>query len=64
MPGETRSLAQTVKAMRPMMPATDFERSERAMTSSALSRAPLTDRLTEIQLDGLSFILQAHSRAR
>src|ERR1700693_4682796 len=54
------SLAQTVAAMRPMVPAKDFEISKRFYIELGFQPRPLTDRLVEMQLGVFSFILQAY----
>jgi hypothetical protein len=54
-------LAQTVEAMRPMVPAKDFEISKRFYVELGFQpRTLLTDRLLEMQLGPVSFILQAY----
>lgn len=54
-------LAQTVAAMRPMVPAKDFEISKRFYIELGFQpRILLTDRLVEMQLGPFSFILQAY----
>jgi hypothetical protein len=60
MSGEPKSLGQTVKAMRPMVPAKDFEISKRFYIELGFQPRPLTDRLVEMQLGVFSFILQAY----
>jgi hypothetical protein len=60
MPGKRASLARTVKAMRPMVPAKDFESSKRFYIELGFQPRPLTDRLVEMQLGAFSFILQAY----
>jgi hypothetical protein len=57
---DTTILAQTVTAMRPMLPARDFEVSRRFYTELGFQPRPLTDRLVEMQLGVFSFILQAY----
>jgi hypothetical protein len=54
------SLAQTVTALRPMVPAKDFEVSKRFYVELGFHPRPLTDRLVEMQLGVFSFILQAY----
>jgi hypothetical protein len=54
------NLAQTVTAMRPMVPAKDFEISKRFYVELGFSPRPLTDRLVEMQLGVFSFILQEY----
>ena len=51
-------LAQTVTAMRPMVPAKDFDISKRFYVELGFRPRPLTDRLVEMQLGVFSFILQ------
>jgi hypothetical protein len=58
-PGET-NLAHTVTAMRPMVPAKDFEISKRFYVDLGFHPRPLTDRLVEMQIGVFSFILQAY----
>ena len=54
------TLARTVMAMRPMVPAKDFELSERFYVELGFEPKILTDRLVEMQLGAFSFILQAY----
>jgi hypothetical protein len=54
------SLSRTVRAMRPMVPAKDFEVSRRFYTELGFQPRPLADRLVEMQLGSFSFILQDH----
>jgi hypothetical protein len=60
MPVDAMNLAQTVTAMRPMVPAKDFEISQRFYIELGFAPRPLTDRLVEMQLGAFSFILQAY----
>jgi hypothetical protein len=60
MSGEPKSLAQTVNAMRPMVPAKDFEISKQFYIELGFQPRPLTDRLIEMQLGVFSFVLQAY----
>jgi predicted lactoylglutathione lyase len=60
MPADAATLARTVMAMRPMVPAKDFEISKRFYIELGFEPNPLTDRLIEMQLGAFSFILQAH----
>jgi hypothetical protein len=53
-------LACTVMAMRPMVPAKDFEISKRFYVELGFEPKTLTDRLVEMQLGAFSFILQAY----
>jgi hypothetical protein len=53
-------LAGTVSAMRPMVPAKDFEISKRFYVELGFQPRRLTDRLVEMQLAAFSFILQAY----
>jgi hypothetical protein len=53
-------LACTVKAMRPMVPAKDFEISKRFYIELGFEPKTLTDGLVEMQLGAFSFILQAY----
>jgi hypothetical protein len=57
---EAASLAGTVTAMRPMVPARDFEISRRFYIDLGFQPWPLTDRLVETRLGVFSFILQAY----
>ncbi|MGB7832689.1 MAG: VOC family protein [Xanthobacteraceae bacterium] len=57
---EAASLSRTVSAMRPMVPAKDFEISKRFYIELGFQPRLLTDRLVEMQLGVFSFILQAH----
>jgi hypothetical protein len=60
MPTEAAILSRTVTAMRPMVPAKDFDISKRFYIELGFQPRPLTDRLVEMQLDVFSFILQAY----
>jgi catechol 2,3-dioxygenase-like lactoylglutathione lyase family enzyme len=60
MPVEVGSLSRTVTAMRPTLPAKDFEISKRFYVELGFHPRPLTDRLVEMQLGAFSFILQAY----
>jgi hypothetical protein len=60
MPADAATLARTVVAMRPMVPARDFEISKRFYIELGFEPKPLTDRLVEMQLGAFSFILQAY----
>ncbi len=53
-------LAQTVTAMRPVVPAKDFETSKRFYVELGFQARPLTDLLVEMRLGPFSFILQAY----
>jgi hypothetical protein len=55
---EAASLSRTVRAMRPMVPAKDFEISRRFYIDLGFQPRPLADRLVEMQLGAFSFILQ------
>jgi hypothetical protein len=57
-PVEAASLSWTVSAMRPMVPARDFELSRRFYLELGFRPRSLTDRLIEMQLGVFSFILQ------
>jgi hypothetical protein len=52
------SLARTVQAMRPMVPAKDFDTSQRFYVELGFGARTLTDRLVEMRLGVFSFILQ------
>lgn len=60
MPIEAGGLSRTVTAMRPMVPAKDFEISKRFYIELGFQPRPLTDQLVEMQLGVMSFILQAY----
>jgi hypothetical protein len=57
---EAASLSRTVRAMRPMVPAKNFEISKRFYVELGFQPRALTDRLVEMQLGVFSFILQAY----
>ena len=57
---DATKLAQTVTAMRPMVPAKDFEISKRFFVELGFHPRPLTDQLVEMQLGVFSFILQGY----
>jgi hypothetical protein len=57
---DATKLAQTVTAMRPMVPAKDFEISKRFYVELGFHPRPLTDQLVEMQLGVFSFILQGY----
>jgi len=56
---EAATLSRTVRAMRPMVPAKDFDISKRFYIELGFQPRPLTDRLVEMHLGMVSFILQA-----
>jgi hypothetical protein len=58
MSAEAAALSRTVRAMRPMVPAKDFDVSKRFYIELGFQPRPLTDRLVEMQLGVFSFILQ------
>src|SRR5580704_9618183 len=58
MSADTANLSRTVSAMRPMVPAKDFELSKRFYIELGFQPRPLTERLVEMQLGAFSFILQ------
>jgi hypothetical protein len=58
MSGDTASLSRTVNAMRPMVPAKDFDTSKRFYTELGFQPRPLANRLVEMQLGVFSFVLQ------
>jgi hypothetical protein len=60
MSAEAAALSRTVRAMRPMVPAKDFDVSKRFYIELGFQPRPLTDRLVEMQLGVFSFILQAY----
>ncbi len=57
---DATTLARTVMAMRPIVPAKDFEISKRFYIELGFEPKTLTDRLVEMQLGVFSFILQAY----
>jgi hypothetical protein len=57
---DATTLARTVMAMRPMVPAKDFEISKRFYIERGFKPKTLADRLVEMQLGAFSFILQAY----
>ncbi len=57
---DATKLAQTVTAMRPMVPAKDFEISRRFYVELGFHPRPLIDQLVEMQLGVFSFILQGY----
>jgi len=57
---DATTLARTVMAMRPIVPAKDFEISKRFYIELGFEPKTLTDRLVEMQLGAFSFILQAY----
>lgn len=58
MPKDTSTLAHTVKSMRPVLPARDFEISTRFYTDLGFQPRLLADRLVDMSLGGYCFILQ------
>jgi hypothetical protein len=52
------NLGDTVKAMRPMVPARDYETSKRFYLDLGFQPRQLAERLFEMELGTLSFILQ------
>ena len=52
------ALAQTIQAMRPMLPAKDFGRSVQFYADLGFQQRTLTDRLAEMTLGTCSFLLQ------
>ncbi len=55
---EATGLSRTVRAMRSMVPAKEFDISKRFYIELGFQPRPLTDRLVEMQLGVFSFILQ------
>lgn len=53
-------LAQTVRSMRPIVPAKVFEISKRFYIDLGFQPRPLTDNLVEMRLGGYAFILQGY----
>jgi hypothetical protein len=60
MSADATTLARTVLAMRPIVPAKDFEISKRFYVELGFEATTLTDQLVEMQLGAFSFILQAY----
>ena len=58
MSGDTQNLTRTVKSMRPLVPAKDFETSKQFYLDLGFRLEPLTDNLVEMHLGAYSFILQ------
>jgi hypothetical protein len=58
MSNATNNLGDTVKAMRPMVPAKDYETSKRFYLDLGFQPLQLGERLFEMQLGTFSFILQ------
>jgi hypothetical protein len=55
---DVASLSRTIRAMRPIVPAKDFDISTRFYVELGFQSRPLADRLVEMQLGVFSFILQ------
>src|SRR6266702_1487921 len=53
-------LVQTVRSMRPMVPAKSFEISKRFYIDLGFQPRPLTDNLVEMRLGAYAFILQGY----
>lgn len=60
MPGDSANLAHTIKAMRPTLPARDFEISGRFYRDLGFQERALTGGLAEMHLGAFSFLLQNH----
>lgn len=60
MSGEMADLARTIEAMRPMVPARDFEISKQFYVDIGFRPEMLTNRLAEMHLGAYSFMLQDH----
>ena len=58
MSSEVDNIGGTVKAMRPMLPAKDFQLSQRFYQELGFEHEMLGDRLVEMRLGVFSFILQ------
>ena len=58
MTDQTEALAATVKALRPFLPARDFERSRQFYTELGFRAEPLGDALVEMHMGPYSFLLQ------
>jgi len=52
------NLSNSVRAIRPTVPARDFDLSKRFYTELGFQPRPLTERLVEMQLGAFSFLLQ------
>jgi hypothetical protein len=57
-PGKSGDLAQTIQALRAMIPAKNFEISKRFYVDLGFEPNMLTDRLAEMSLGAFSFLLQ------
>ena len=60
MPNGPRDLARTVRAMRPLVPAKNFEISRRFYVDFGFQPQNITDNLVEMRLGNYAFILQNH----
>jgi hypothetical protein len=60
MPTDATTLAGMVRAMRPMVPAKDFEISRRFYVDLGFRPQTLTERLIEMHLGSYSFILEGY----
>jgi catechol 2,3-dioxygenase-like lactoylglutathione lyase family enzyme len=60
MPNEAKNLADTIRAMRPVVPAKDFETSKRFYADLGFEQRTLTDGLVEMRLGAYSFLLQRY----
>jgi hypothetical protein len=60
MSDDLENLAHTVRAMRPMVPARDFDISQRFYVDLGFQPSTLTDRLVEMRLGSHSFLLQRY----
>ncbi len=60
MASAVEKLAQTVIAMRPIVPARNFETSRRFYVELGFEPRPLAERLVEMRLGAIAFILQDH----
>jgi hypothetical protein len=56
--GMTNELADTIKAVRPVLPAQNFDASKRFYTELGFQVRMLTDRLAELRCGAYSFLLQ------
>jgi hypothetical protein len=56
----SKNLAHTVRSIRPMVPAKDFEISKRFYLDLGFQPEQLSDKLIEMHLGAYSFILQAY----
>jgi hypothetical protein len=60
MSSENKNLAGTILAMRPVLPAKDFETSKRFYVDMGFEQRTLADGLVEMRLSALVFLLQRY----